>query len=232
MDRRRCATRSGRRRRDHRREHGLSGEEGLQSGRGIGVAARRSAGRANSARGGRGGVRSGDREDSHRLVAGAAQRRRDCTNRRRRGRCVDRGSRPHARVPVHGRRRIRHDRCDQGGRAAFRCSPTATSPRRAGASRARAHRRRRRVDRPRGAGRAVVARRHRDGACSGRAAARAFARRSAVDRGTALAHIHDFYGAEQGVRIARKHAKAYLQGLAIDACGFARSTSSRRRASS
>jgi tRNA-dihydrouridine synthase B len=32
-----------------------------------------------------------------------------------------------------------------------------------------------------------------------------------------LAHIHDFYGAEQGVRIARKHAKAYLQGLAIDA---------------
>jgi len=32
-----------------------------------------------------------------------------------------------------------------------------------------------------------------------------------------LAHVHDFYGAEQGVRIARKHAKAYLQGLAVDA---------------
>ena len=31
-----------------------------------------------------------------------------------------------------------------------------------------------------------------------------------------LAHIHDFYGTEQGVRIARKHAKAYLQGLAVD----------------
>jgi tRNA-dihydrouridine synthase B len=31
-----------------------------------------------------------------------------------------------------------------------------------------------------------------------------------------VAHVHDFYGAEQGVRIARKHAKAYLQGLAID----------------
>jgi tRNA-dihydrouridine synthase B len=32
-----------------------------------------------------------------------------------------------------------------------------------------------------------------------------------------VAHLHDFYGAEQGVRIARKHAKAYLQGLAVDA---------------
>jgi tRNA-dihydrouridine synthase B len=32
-----------------------------------------------------------------------------------------------------------------------------------------------------------------------------------------VAHIHDFYGAEQGVRIARKHVKAYLLGLAFDA---------------
>jgi tRNA-dihydrouridine synthase B len=30
---------------------------------------------------------------------------------------------------------------------------------------------------------------------------------------THLARMHDFYGAEQGVRIARKHGKAYLQNL-------------------
>ena len=27
--------------------------------------------------------------------------------------------------------------------------------------------------------------------------------------------MHDFYGAEQGVRIARKHVKAYLQRLGV-----------------
>jgi len=32
-----------------------------------------------------------------------------------------------------------------------------------------------------------------------------------------VTHIHDFYGAEQGVRIARKHVKAYLQRIAVDA---------------
>ncbi len=32
-----------------------------------------------------------------------------------------------------------------------------------------------------------------------------------------LTHLHDFYGADQGVRIARKHVKAYLLRLAIDA---------------
>jgi tRNA-dihydrouridine synthase B len=32
-----------------------------------------------------------------------------------------------------------------------------------------------------------------------------------------LVHMHDFYGDDQGVRIARKHVKAYLQRLGVDA---------------
>ncbi|HEY6599028.1 MAG TPA: tRNA dihydrouridine synthase DusB [Pseudomonadales bacterium] len=32
-----------------------------------------------------------------------------------------------------------------------------------------------------------------------------------------VAHMHDFYGADQGVRIARKHVKAYLQRVGTDA---------------
>jgi tRNA-dihydrouridine synthase B len=35
--------------------------------------------------------------------------------------------------------------------------------------------------------------------------------------GRHLVHMHDFYGEDQGVRIARKHVKAYLQRLGIDA---------------
>ena len=37
-----------------------------------------------------------------------------------------------------------------------------------------------------------------------------------------LAHLHAFYGDEQGVRIARKHAKAYLQRLQLDAATIGR----------
>ena len=35
--------------------------------------------------------------------------------------------------------------------------------------------------------------------------------------GRHVVHMHDFYGEDQGVRIARKHVKAYLQRLGIDA---------------
>ena len=119
------------RRADHRHQHGLPGEEGVQRGGGLGAACQRAAGRARSSRPSCGAVdvpvtlkiRTGPTRASAMRVAHRAHRR----GRRHRG---ARGARAHARMPVRGRRRVRHGRARSSARCAFRCSPTATSRRR------------------------------------------------------------------------------------------------------
>ena len=54
---------------DHRHQHGLPGEEGLQGRRRLRAAERLQAGRIDPARGGRCGIGAGHAQNSHRLVA-------------------------------------------------------------------------------------------------------------------------------------------------------------------
>ncbi len=67
-DGRRGALQRRPRRADHRHQHGLSGEEGVQRRRGLGAARRRAAGGAHRRRGRARGRRAGDAQDPHRLA--------------------------------------------------------------------------------------------------------------------------------------------------------------------
>ena len=101
------------RRTDHRHQHGLPGEEGLQRLGRLGADARRSPGRAHPRGGGRRGRRAGDAEDPHRLGRRPPQWAGDRAHRR--GRRHRRAGRawPHPRPAIHRRRRVRHHRRDQ-----------------------------------------------------------------------------------------------------------------------
>ncbi len=143
------------RRADHRHQHGLPGQEGVRRGERLGIAARRGAGRAHPADGGRRGRRAGHAEVPHRMVARAAQ----CRARRPPGRGRRRphadAARAHAGLRVRRCGRVRHDR----RRQARRVDPGRGQRRHRlageGAGGARRHRRRRGHDRPRRAGPAM-----------------------------------------------------------------------------
>ena len=121
------------RRADHRHQHGLPGQEGLQQVGRLGADEGRIA-RARDRRGGgrrvRAARRAGDAEDAHRLVASEK-------NAVRIARAAEHAG--IAMVTVHGRtreqgykgeRRVRHRRRGQARGRASRWSPTATSTRR------------------------------------------------------------------------------------------------------
>ena len=119
------------RRADHRHQHGLPGEEGVQRLGRLGADAGRGAGGAHPRRGGAGGRRAGDAEDPHRLGPRQPQRRW-----RSRASPQDCGI---AALAVHGRTRADQYQGDaeydtiaaiKAGAGASRCSPTATSIRR------------------------------------------------------------------------------------------------------
>ncbi len=94
----------GARRADHRHQHGLPGEEGLQRRRGLCAARERAARRGDPHIGRPRRRRPGDAQDPDGHRPGASQRARDRAHRRgRRHRRACR-ARPHARVRVHGRR--------------------------------------------------------------------------------------------------------------------------------
>ncbi len=208
-----CASGRGGRR-NRRRQHGLSGKKSLQPGRGFGVVARRSARRAHPARRRRAvavpvtvKIRTGWSPDQRNgvTIAQIAQ---------------DAGV---ASIAVHGRTRacrfvgaVEYDTI-----AAIKAAvaiPVFANGDIGNAAHARA----------------VLAYTGADGVLIGRAAlgapwlpgdiAAVLAGAAVPPRSPAevldivvrhLARMHAFYGAQQGVRIARKHGKAYLQGLGI-----------------
>jgi tRNA-dihydrouridine synthase B len=124
-------------------------------------------------------------------------------------------------IAIHGRtradqytgeRRIRHHRPGQvpgedSGDRQRRHRHAAKGP-----LRSRLHRRRRRHDRPRGAGAPLAARDRHFLATGEELAAPRAEEIHAILRGH-LAELYGFYGEETGVRIARKHISWYTKGL-------------------
>ena len=105
------------RRADHRHQHGLPGQEGLQQVGRLGADAGRDAGAGDRRGGGRrlrAARRAGHAEDAHRLVRDRAQRGAHGARRRKRRHRDAHRARPHARAGLQGRGRVRHDRRGEG----------------------------------------------------------------------------------------------------------------------
>ena len=110
-DGRRRALQHRPRRADHRHQHGLPGQEGLQQMGWLGPDAGRGTGhRDRRGRGGRGRTarRARHTQDAHRLVRRCAQRAGDCAGRRSRRRSDAHRARSHPRAGLQGLRRTRH----------------------------------------------------------------------------------------------------------------------------
>ncbi len=108
------------RRADHRHQHGLPGEEGLQRCRRIRAARQRTAGRVDHRRGGARGRRARHAQDPHRHRPAAPERARDSAHRRERRHQRARRARSHACLRLCRTGRIRHDPRRQGRGRAFR----------------------------------------------------------------------------------------------------------------
>ena len=156
---------------------------------------------------GRGGESAGDAEDAARLGRSLAQRARTRAPRRSRRRADDHRARPHALPVLQGRRPIGPPCARSRMRSPFRSSSTATSRRSRRRSQAlEASGRRRRDDRPRRAGPALVARADRPPARNRQA-------ETAPPLAEQLAHIRALYDeicSHYGLRIGLQATRASI----------------------